>query len=283
MIQLFESSGLRPGRDGVYTLPLKGIQRIKLDVGLSLTAVHAVTWLREDPHLLVIGFEPVEECVASIREILAEEGMRDIADRFILLQCALSDNDGKAEFFVTEGFGTSSLEEPIEFGEVRTEAVSTFKLETILNLLDFESISRIDYLKTDCQGHDFKVLNGAGSWLERIAVITCESWAPGYKLRKSDSELEISRHLRAWGFVSLNRKSWKVALSSYFHNARYLSFIKPAAERLSLLVKEGTRELQRQSAQATGGGSSVSSDPTFLNKRFEEDFRGGSITYYQHY
>ena len=149
--------------------------------------------------------------------------------------------------------------------------------------MDFESISRIDYLKTDCQGHDFKVLKGAGRWLEKIAVITCESWAPGYKLGQPDSELDISRHLRAWGFVSLNRKSWKVALSSYFHNARYLSFIKPAAERLSLLVKEGTRELQRQSAQATGGGSSVSSDPTFLNKRFEEDLRGGSITYYQHF
>lgn len=282
LLEMLAKSGLREGEEGSFALPLSGIERIKIDVGLSLDAPHSISWLQNDPNLLVIGFEPVKECIESIQALLQQEDMQNVRDRFVLIQCALSDHNGEAPFFVTEDFGTSSLESPLGFASRRIEAVQVFRLDDIAEVLDFGTITRVDYLKTDCQGHDLRVLEGAQKLLERTAVVTCEAWAPGYDMPRVDSELQITNFLNRLGFASLNRKStWRIHLSSFLHNSKMLSLLRPKLENAFVRIAK-----VRKTAIADEIGGHLppklgASDPTFLNSRFLNSFHKGEITYYQ--
>lgn len=281
LMELLAKSGLHEGEDGRFDLPLEGIQRIKIDVGLSLNAPHSISWLQNDPNLLVIGFEPVKECLEAIQALLQQEDMQSVRDRFILIQCALSDHNGEAPFFVTEDYGTSSLESPLSFASRRTEMVQVFRLDYIAELLNFGKILRIDYLKTDCQGHDLSVLTGASTLLERTAVVTCEAWAPGYDLPKVDMELQITSFLNRLGFASLNRSNWRIRLSSFLHNSKSLSRIRPKLEdafvRIAKFRKTAVAEEVREFPLQQLGAS----DPTFLNSRFLHEYHNGEISYFQ--
>jgi len=253
------------------------IKRIKIDVGLSLNAPHAISWLQEDPDLFVIGFEPVKECLESVRNEL-KSLPKSVSERFLILNCALSDQDGESNFYVTSDFGTSSLEVPTGFVTRRLEQVRHFRLDEILDLIDFGAIGRIDYLKTDCQGHDLKVLKGAETWLTKVAVVTCESWAPGYTLKRPDSELAIRRYLRRFNFRAVNRTGIaRVLASSIFHNLPFGDQIQQGIERA--LVARKSRSLDNSGSDKRRDYGA--SDPTYLNLDFEPAFRRGEITYFQ--
>ena len=279
LLELLAKSGLREGEEGSFGLPLNGIERIKIDVGLSLDAPHSISWLQNDPNLLVIGFEPVKECIESIQALLQQEDMQNVRDRFVLIQCALSDHNGEAPFFVTEDFGTSSLESPLGFASRRIEAVQVFRLDDIAEALDFGTITRVDYLKTDCQGHDLRVLEGASKLLERTAVVTCEAWAPGYDIPKVDTELQITNFLKRLGFASLNRKAtWKIRLSSFLHNSKMLSPLRSKLEHAFVYV---ARARKAALGDEVIGSQLGASDPTFVNSRFLGLLNIGEISYFQ--
>ena len=279
LLELLAKSGLREGEEGSFGLPLNGIERIKIDVGLSLDAPHSISWLQNDPNLLVIGFEPVKECIESVQALLQQEDMQNVRDRFVLIQCALSDHNGEAPFFVTEDFGTSSLESPLGFASRRIEAVQVFRLDDIAEALDFGTITRVDYLKTDCQGHDLRVLEGASKLLERTAVVTCEAWAPGYDIPKVDTELQITNFLKRLGFASLNRKAtWKIRLSSFLHNSKMLSPLRSKLEHAFVYV---ARARKAALGDEVIGSQLGASDPTFVNSRFLGLLNIGEISYFQ--
>ena len=42
-----------------FILIPKNCTKIKIDVGLDSTAIHAIKWLKDDDHLFVVGFEPL--------------------------------------------------------------------------------------------------------------------------------------------------------------------------------------------------------------------------------
>ena len=279
LLEMLAKSGLREGEEGSFGLPLNGIERIKIDVGLSGNAPHSISWLQNDPNLLVIGFEPVKECIESVQALLQQEDMQNVRDRFVLIQCALSDHNGEAPFFVTEDFGTSSLESPLGFASRRIEAVQVFKLDDIAEALDFGTITRVDYLKTDCQGHDLRVLEGASKLLERTAVVTCEAWAPGYDIPKVDTELQITNFLKRLGFASLNRKAtWKIRLSSFLHNSKMLSPLRSKLEHAFVYV---ARARKAALGDDVIGSQLGASDPTFVNSRFLGLLNRGEISYFQ--
>lgn len=282
--QLLEQSGLKKDELDRFKLPLKGISRIKMDVGLSLDAPHAISWLKADPELLVIGFEPVEHCVQSIRRLLTAEDMAQVRRRFVIIQCALSEESGVARFFITKDFGTSSLEEPLAFETQRIETVDVFRLDDIVDQLDFAHIDRIDYLKTDCQGHDLKVLKGARECLSKVALVTCEAWAPGYQLKKVDQELQIRRFLRKLGFINVNRGSaLKIWLSSLLHNTSQLSWFRSQIENFSVRQRQKLKLAPQSQGTKLTEFVSAAADPTYLNIRFGKLYDSGSITYYQEF
>lgn len=275
---LLETAGLKRGPNLLFELDSGQCKRIKIDVGLSLDAPHALRWLRDDPELFVMAFEPIDECVASIRDILKRPENSSLRKRLLLLQCALSDFNGTASMQVTEDFGTSSLEIPTKFEVTRVFETPVFRLDEILARIDLQAFPRIDYLKTDCQGHDFRVLQGVGKYLERVAIITCEAWAPGYAIKHADSELTIRKWLVTRGFRNLNRPGTaQVWLVSLLHNFRFQFLVRGLEAILSRRAKarkEGSPYIQK----ALGA-----QDPTFLNRKFEFELERGELSYYQTY
>ena len=43
------------------------LNKVKIDVGLSFNAPNSYRWLKENPNLIVIGFEPNEENSQSVK------------------------------------------------------------------------------------------------------------------------------------------------------------------------------------------------------------------------
>ena len=60
----------------------ENIKHVKLDIGLSYNAPHSQNWLENEPNLLVIGFEPNPDFLASI------SSKDNIEKREILLRVA---------------------------------------------------------------------------------------------------------------------------------------------------------------------------------------------------
>ena len=52
--------------DGKIVLP-DWVKRLKVDVGLSYSAANSIQWIRQDPNLMVFGFEPLPESCEKLR------------------------------------------------------------------------------------------------------------------------------------------------------------------------------------------------------------------------
>ena len=75
-----------------------------------------------------------------------------------------------------EGYdlGSSSLYEPKHLEYEKSE-VNVFRLDELLKLFDWDSIPRIEQIKIDAQGEDFKIVKGIGPYLEKIGYVTIET------------------------------------------------------------------------------------------------------------
>mgnify|MGYP003144762555 CR=1 FL=1 len=177
-------------KDGKVKLP-SFCKRIKIDVGLSHNAPNSQAWLEKDDELLVIGIEPNEDSIKTIKGLTKApykaQWVLDkhyIDKRFFMIQAALSDRNKSDIFYKVknrvnenmEGYdmGSSSLYKPKHL-EYEQSEVSIFRLDELLKLFDWESIPRIEQVKIDAQGEDFKIVKGIGSYLNKIGYITIET------------------------------------------------------------------------------------------------------------
>ena len=181
-------------------------KRVKIDVGLSHNAPNSQAWLEKDDELLVLGIEPNEDSIKTIQGLrkapYKAKWVLDkhyIYDRFFIIQTALSDSNRQDTFYKVqnrvnermEGYdmGSSSLHKPTYFDYEET-TVSVFRLDELLKLFDWEHIPRIEQIKIDAQGEDFKIVKGIGSYLDKIGYITIETSTYG-QYEGVTNELEV--------------------------------------------------------------------------------------------
>jgi FkbM family methyltransferase len=269
-IQYWQSFGIDLDSDGKIRVPAR-CTRIKLDVGLSFSAIHAIRWLTDDPELFCIGFEPLKENIELLRTSLSElPNSIDIEERFLIVNLALGDVVGYRPFFVTTDSGQASLLRPKKFEFHETREVRIERLENVLELLP-SRFERVDLLKTDCQGTDLEVISGAGTLTNRIAVIVCEAESDSYQ-NSSNSPSRFVGLLEPQGFIWINRPNLLILILRKVFS-QLPSFIR--ARILTLLEKESTAVLRKSGAP---GPKIKTVDPTFINLNYLKEVENGSIT-----
>ena len=159
-------------------------KRVRLDVGVSENAPMSRKWIEEDTtgELLIFGFEPHPESRKILREGTSKWpnpiDPQEVGKRLILLPFALQSKNeyGTARFYLTQNnSGCSSLFHPKTIPVQKEITVETCSLSQFFDYFPFESVPYIEYLKIDAQGADFNIVQGAGRYLEKVAVVTLET------------------------------------------------------------------------------------------------------------
>jgi FkbM family methyltransferase len=182
------------------------MKRVKIDVGLSVNAPQSQNWLISDDSLLVIGIEPLQSNISSIRSANTQWQValdpKYLENRIFLVPVALSDeiDENGLTFYVTKDDpGRSSLLKPKNFEVLRTEIVPVSTLNELLKFFPFQNIPIIDHLKIDAQGSDLKILRGCSNYLKNIFAITVEMDTDEYE--GTDNSIEsVSTFLEPYGF-----------------------------------------------------------------------------------
>lgn len=261
--------------DGLFHLP-ESISRVKIDVGLSIDAPHSRQWLSMDQDLLVIGFEPLEECRLSIEKAFSSDASGlEARRRFWMMPFALGSDTKLVRFFRLPDIGQSSVYAPQNKVVDEEFEVAQVTLDLFLDQISFsDHIRRIDYVKTDCQGADYEVALGAIQHLDRIGIWTSESDSSGY-IGSSNSSRNFENIFNGAGFTWVNPRSkiriylGRIILQSIFHN---------------LVAWLLGRLRQALPFQANGSGLVTFidvKDATFVNSRFRSEIAKGEISAFQ--
>ena len=267
LLEYLVETGFEANGSGEIVLP-DWVKRVKIDVGLSYSAANSVRWIREDPNLIVFGFEPLPESCTKLRHwLLGQRDSNSLFKQLMILPVALGRVGGTAELHITaDDTASSSLLTPKHMGQSGKLPVQVFTIAELLRAIPRERVSCIDYLKLDCQGMDLEILKGAGADLTRIALVTAEAEDDQY-LDSSNSLRELVGFMKSNGFIHLNSRSKLRVLVGRLLSR--INFIRALQIRLPV----------RPSQQVASPTLSVSvEDPTFVNRVFLEEVMSGRIT-----
>ncbi len=203
------------------------LNKIKIDVGLSFNAPNSYRWLKENPNLIVIGFEPNEENIKMLKgekadspsDISSQYDKNNIKEyfnkRFFVLPCALSNKRSVTNFFKIKNIskngvfeydsGSSSLYRPKSMEYTKTK-VEVHKLSEFLKQIDWNKTDTISQIKIDAQGEDFNIIYGMENFIKKVEIISYEINAPGY-----------------YGYKNYRWKNFKMFIYLYLKGFRYLS------------------------------------------------------------
>lgn len=274
---ILHKAGLEFMEDGLIHIP-EYFHRVKIDVGLSLDAPNAISWLKSDQHLLVLGFEANPKCIESVKETIRNLDINgELTERLWLIPLALGASTQMKEFFETVNPGWSSFYKPRSYEILSNYSIPVAALSDVLDLIKFPSrVNRIDHLKTDCQGGDLDVIRGAARDLNRIAVVTSESESTQYT-SAPNAEGDMKRFLESLGFVQHNPRS---RLRRFIGN---LILNSPLHEVVSLLLRTiRGRPGSKLFLSKSGSKASINvEDPTFINLHYSRLVEDGVITAFQ--
>lgn len=189
-----------------------------IDVGLSIDAPHAATWLLKDDESFVIGIEPNPENISVLRKgrssdfhlpylcldndhvLLKGDPVCKIENRFHLIECAIDNVDSPttAPFYMTDerNTGCSSLLKPTEKLGLDVKQIHEAKVKSLKQILDefYKSISQFPYitgLKSDAQGKDLDVIKSTRDYLDKVLFIKMEVRTNGqYENEQKVSDIE---------------------------------------------------------------------------------------------
>jgi FkbM family methyltransferase len=195
------------------------IKHIKIDIGLSYSAPMSQTWLSSESDLLVFGFEPNPESVASI--ISSTNKKRDpchgevldykyiVEKRAFIIPVAVGKDEVESiDFFITQrDVGCSSLYKPkTECHAVeKTIKVPVIKLSSFFKLFPFHQFPIIEYIKIDAQGSDFDILLGAEDYLRNhVVYVTVETDGNQYEGADLDNPGVVYNYMVSQGFERVN-------------------------------------------------------------------------------
>lgn len=165
-------------------------RRTALDIGANVGL-----WSRDlvDNFAKVVAFEPV----AVFRECLEKNVS---GPNFFISPLALGDCDTQATMIITEGNSGHSHLDPDTLG---TGDVQVIKLDN-LNMED------VDYIKIDCEGYEYRVLQGAEQTVKRCRPILVIEQKPHDAYSKDYGQFAAIALLESWGMIKLDqvRDDW---------------------------------------------------------------------------
>ena len=165
-------------------------RRTALDIGANVGL-----WGRDlvDNFAKVVAFEPV----AVFRECLEKNVS---GANFFISPLALGDHDTRATMIITEGNSGHSHLDPATLG---TGDVQVVKLDNL-------NIENVDYIKIDCEGYEYRVLQGAEQTVKRWRPIMVIEQKPHDAYSKDYGQFAAIALLESWGMIKLDqiRDDW---------------------------------------------------------------------------
>lgn len=164
-----------------------GDQLVIFDIG-ACEAEDSIRYSRLFPRSTIYAVEPLASNLARARSHLERHSVTNVR----LVDCALSDADGDATFYVSSGrppgapresewdYGnkSSSLLEPTQHLEVtpwlRFDETVTVPTRTLDRLCRESDVAAIDFIHLDVQGAELKVLSGGEAILGTVRAIWLE-------------------------------------------------------------------------------------------------------------
>ena len=152
-------------------------------------------WSRDlvDNFTKVVAFEPV----AVFRKCLEKNVS---GANFFISPLALGDHDTQATMIITEGNSGHSHLDPNTLG---TGDVQVVKLDNL-------NIENVDYIKIDCEGYEYRVLQGAEQTVKRCRPILVIEQKPHDAYSKDYGQFAAIELLESWGMIKLDqvRDDW---------------------------------------------------------------------------
>jgi FkbM family methyltransferase len=204
-----------------------GTERVKIDVGLSVSAPNSELWLQKDNDLCVFGFEPNKHNVKSLCEgcTLWPVNLKKerINKNFFCIECALSDKiEQEMDFYCTEGdAGTSSLFKPNYFPVKEIIKIPVITLEYFFDFFPWDKIKIIEQIKIDAQSSDLNIIKGIGKYLSKKIVYLDVETTTGNQYCTNVNATEIKTLLEINDFECLK---WDT--NATFINKKYKSISK---------------------------------------------------------
>jgi FkbM family methyltransferase len=160
-------------------------RRTALDVGANVGL-----WSRDlvDNFAKVIAFEPV----AMFRECLEKNVS---GSNFFISPLALGDQDTTANMIITEGNTGHSHLDPASMGQGDVHIVC----------LDNLKIADVDYIKIDCEGYEYRVLQGAEQTVRQYRPIVVIEQKPHDAYSKEYGQFAAIELLQSWGMSRLDQ------------------------------------------------------------------------------
>lgn len=206
--------------------------KLFIDVGTSIDAPNAASWLKDYADCFVVGIEPNPENIDVLRKgrsgnvsfpylaldknivIQHNEPVAEINDRFCIFECAIDNVEAPttASFYMTDdrNSGCSSLLKPTEklgLDVKKVHQVSVIPLEMILKKLIPSRFSHVTFLKTDAQGKDIDVVKSCKEYLSKILIIQMEVNTGGQYENEQNLE-DIEQFMFSNGFTTLGGNAY---------------------------------------------------------------------------
>ena len=135
----------------------------------------------------VIAFEPV----AMFRECLE---LNVPSANIAVKPIALGDTNANVNMIITEGNTGHSHVDPKSQGG-----------DTVMVTLDYLNYQKIDYIKIDCEGFEYRVLQGAQQTIRRCRPIVVIEQKPHKMYEKNYGQFAAIGLLEDWGMVRLDQ------------------------------------------------------------------------------
>jgi FkbM family methyltransferase len=168
---------------------LRSLQHVKnkrtaLDIGANVGL-----WSRDlVKHFeQVIAFEPV----AMFRECLEQNVT---ASNISVQSVALGDTEGQVNMIITEGNTGHTHVDP-----------NSVNGDTKIIRLDSLNLQNVDYIKIDCEGFEYRVLQGAKETIKRCRPVVVIEQKPHEMYSKDYGQFAAIGLLEDWGMVRLDQ------------------------------------------------------------------------------
>ena len=168
---------------------LRSLQHVKnkrtaLDIGANVGL-----WSRDLVKYFdqVIAFEPV----AMFRECLEKNVT---ASNISVESVALGDSEGQVRMIITDG----------NTGHTHVDPAST-NGDTRIIRLDSLNLQNVDYIKIDCEGFEYRVLQGAKETIQRCRPVVVIEQKPHDMYSKDYGQFAAIGLLEDWGMIRLDQ------------------------------------------------------------------------------